>query len=76
MAQQRDLDRIARGGAVNAATVPAGQYQVCINPPIGWASVVRTTHVLSGWICSAADIRTGPQIVTFRLTTQIAPPGQ
>ena len=68
-------------GALNsalefAANVPAGQYQVCINPPIGWASAVRTTHVLAGWICSAADVKTGPLLVTFRLTSQLAQVGQ
>jgi len=68
-------------GALNsalefAANVPAGQYQVCINPPIGWASAVRTTHALAGWICSAADVRTAPQLVTFRLTSQIPQVGQ
>ena len=54
-----------------AANVPAGQYQVCIDPPIGWESQVRTTHVLAGWICSPADLRTAPQLVTFRLTSQV-----
>jgi hypothetical protein len=59
-----------------AANVPAGQYQVCINPPIGWASTVRTTHALAGWICNAADVRAGPQLVTFRLTLQLPQVGQ
>jgi hypothetical protein len=59
-----------------AANLPAGQYQVCINPPAGWGSAVRTTHVLAGWICSAADVRTAPQLVTFRLTPQIPQAGQ
>jgi hypothetical protein len=59
-----------------AANVPAGQYQVCINPPIGWASAVRGTHVLGEWICSAADLRTAPQQVTFRLTLQVPQVGQ
>ena len=54
-----------------AANVPSGQYQVCIDPPIGWASQVRTTNVLGGWICSSADLRTAPQLVTFRLTSQV-----
>ncbi len=54
-----------------AANVPAGPYQVCINPPTGWASTVRTTHALAGWICTATDVRTGPQLVTFRLTSQL-----
>ena len=68
-------------GALNsalefAANVPAGQYQVCVDPPIGWGSAVRTTHVLAGWICSAADLRTGPALVTFRLTPQLPQVGQ
>jgi hypothetical protein len=68
-------------GALNsalefAANVPAGQYQVCINPPIGWDSAVRTTHVLAGWICSAADVKTGSLLVTFRLTSQLSQVGQ
>jgi hypothetical protein len=52
-----------------AGNVPSGQYQVCIDPPIGWESRVRTTNV-GGWICSPADLRTSPQLVTFRLTSQ------
>ena len=59
-----------------ASNVPAGQYQVCIQPPIGWGSKVRTTHVLAGWICSAADLRTSPQLVTFRLGPQAPEVGQ
>jgi hypothetical protein len=54
-----------------AANVPAGQYQVCVSPPPGWGSAVQTTHVLADWICSAADIRTAPQLVTLRLTPQV-----
>ena len=59
-----------------ASNVPAGQYQVCIQPPIGWGSRVRTTHVLAGWICSPADLRTSPQLVTFRLSTRVPQVGQ
>ena len=59
-----------------ASNVPAGQYQVCIQPPIGWDSTVRTTHVLAGWICSPADLRTSPQLVTFRLGNQAPEVGQ
>ena len=59
-----------------ASNVPAGQYQVCIQPPIGWDSKVRTTHVLAGWICSPADLRTSPQLVTFRLSTRVPQVGQ
>ncbi len=54
--------------------VPAGQYQVCISP-IGWASATRDTHALDGWICKAADARTGPAAVTFRLVPQIPQAG-
>ena len=59
-----------------AANVPAGQYQVCIDPPLGWGSAARGTHVVAGLICSAADLRTGPQLVTFRLTPQLPQVGQ
>ena len=59
-----------------ASNVPTGQYQVCIQPPVGWGSRVRTTHVLAGWICSPADVRTSPQLVTFRLSTQVPQVGQ
>jgi hypothetical protein len=59
-----------------ASNVPAGQYQVCILPPIGWGSKVPTTHVLAGWICSPADLRTSPQLVTFRLGSQVPQVGQ
>jgi len=59
-----------------AANVPAGQYQVCVDAPIGWSSAVRTTHVLAGWICSAVDVRTGSALVTFRLTPQLPQVGQ
>jgi hypothetical protein len=59
-----------------AANVAAGQYQVCIDPPIGWGSADRGAHVVAGLICSAADVRTGPQLVTFRLTPQVPQVGQ
>jgi hypothetical protein len=51
---------------------PALEFQ----PPIGWDSKVRTTHVLAGWICSPADLRTSPQLVTFRLSTSLPQVGQ
>ena len=59
-----------------ASNVPAGRYQVCIQPPIGWGSKVPTTHVLAGWICSPADLRTSPQLVTFRLSSPVPQVGQ
>jgi hypothetical protein len=59
-----------------AANVPAGQYQVCINPPIGWGSAVRSTAVLGGWICTATDVGASPASVTFRLALQAPQAGQ
>jgi hypothetical protein len=59
-----------------ATNLPAGLYQVCIDPPIGWGSEVRSTQALAGWICSTADLRKGPQVVTFRLIPQIPQAGQ
>jgi hypothetical protein len=59
-----------------ASNVSTGQYQVCIQPPVGWVSRVRTPRVLPGWICSPADMRTSPQLVTFRLSTQVPQAGQ
>lgn len=59
-----------------AANVPAGQYQVCVDPPIGWGSAVRGTHVLGGWICAATDVGPGPALVTFRLILQAPQAGQ
>ncbi len=59
-----------------AANVPVGQYQVCVDAPIGWTSSVGTTHTLAGWICSAADVRTGSALVTFHLTPQLPQVGQ
>ena len=59
-----------------AANVPAGQYQACIDPPPGWGSATGGTHVVAGLICSAADVSSGPQLVTFRLTSQLPQVGQ
>ena len=58
-----------------ASNLRAGQYQVCILPPVGWVSK-STTHVLTGWVCSSADLRTSPQLVTFHLTASIPQVGQ
>ena len=58
-----------------AANVPAGQYQVCIDP-IGWGSATSGTHLVAGLTCSAADVRSGPRLVTFRLTPQLPQVGQ
>jgi hypothetical protein len=68
-------------GALNqalefASNLSAGQYQVCIQPPVGWHSKVRTPTVLPDWICSPANLRTSPQLVTFRLSTDVPQVGQ
>jgi hypothetical protein len=64
--------RVLQTGSL--ASVAAGT--LCIDPPIGWGSEVRSTQALAGWICSAADLRKGPQVVTFRLIPQIPQAGQ
>jgi hypothetical protein len=73
--QSRTLDSVASGTLDStlgyAANVSAGQYEVCVKPPIGWGSAARGTEVLDGWICSVADLGKGPQRVTFLLTPQI-----
>ena len=46
-----------------ASNVPAGQYQVCIQPPIGWGSKVRTTHVLAGELDDAQALAQRARIV-------------
>jgi hypothetical protein len=53
-----------------AANVAAGQYEVCVKPPAGWGSTALGTAGLAGWICSAADLGKGSQLVTFRLSRQ------
>jgi hypothetical protein len=59
-----------------AANVSAGQYEVCVKPPAGWGSTALGTDGLAGWVCSAADLGKGPQLVTFRLSRQFSPVGQ
>jgi hypothetical protein len=59
-----------------ATNVPAGQYQVCIDPPPGWESADSTTHVRSGMICAGTDVTTASHVVRFRLTAQFPQVGQ
>jgi hypothetical protein len=59
-----------------AANVPAGAYEVCVNPPIGWTSAVKGTSLINGFICSATDVGSGPKLVTFHLTPQTVQVGQ
>lgn len=53
-----------------AASVPAGTYEVCVNPPAGWTSAVKSTHLINGFVCSATVVSSGPVSVTFRLAPQ------
>ena len=57
-----------------ATNLPAGEYEVCVNP-VGWISVGPGTHLIHGFICSAATVGSAPQSVTFHVvpkTTQAA----
>ena len=57
-----------------ATNLPAGGYEVCVNP-VGWVSAVPGTHLDHGFICSPAAIGSAPQSVTFHVvpkTTQAA----
>ena len=57
-----------------ATNLPAGEYEVCVNP-IGWVSAVPGTHLDHGFICSPTAIGSAPQSVTFHVmpkTTQAA----
>jgi hypothetical protein len=55
-----------------ATNLPAGEYEVCVNP-VGWISAVPGTHLIHGFICSLATVGSAPQSVTFHVvpkTTQ------
>ena len=57
-----------------AMNLPPGKYEVCVNP-VGWISVGPGTHLIHGFICSAATVGSAPQSVTFHVvpkTTQAA----
>lgn len=55
-----------------SAYVPAGPYQVCIQPPTGWTSTISTPEVLAGWICSATDVTENQKPVPL---FYLSPPG-
>jgi hypothetical protein len=57
-----------------ATNLPAGTYEVCVNP-VGWISAVPGTQLIHGFICSPATVGSAPQSVTFHVvpkTTQAA----
>jgi hypothetical protein len=70
---------VVASGTLNAArkfatNLPAGEYEVCVNP-VGWVSAVPGTHLDHGFICSPTAIGSAPQAVTFHVvpkTTQAA----
>jgi hypothetical protein len=76
--QSTTLDTVASGTLSSAlefaANLPAGTYQVCVKPPLGWGSSTKGTHVINGLICSPAQVGSGPVSVTYHLTPQV--PGQ
>jgi hypothetical protein len=76
--QSTTLDTVATGILSSAlefaANLPAGVYQICVKPPIGWASATKGTHLINGFICGPATVGSGPVSVTYRLTPQV--PGQ
>ena len=49
-----------------ATNLPAGEYEVCVNP-VGWISAVPGTHLIHGFICSPATVGSAPQSVTFHV---------
>jgi len=57
-----------------ATNLPAGEYEVCVNP-VGFVSAVPGTKLIKGFICSPTAIGSAPQSVTFHVvpkTTQAA----
>ena len=70
---------VLASGTLNAArefatNLPAGKYEVCVNP-VGWISAVPGTHLIHGFICSPATVGSAPESVTFHVvpkTTQAA----
>ncbi len=54
-----------------AANMPAGAYEVCVKPPVGWTSAIKNTQLVHGYICSVTTVGPAPQAVTF----QLSPPG-
>ena len=70
---------VLASGTLNAArefatNLPAGKYEVCVNP-VGWISAVPGTQLVHGFICSPATVGSAPQSVTFHVvpkTTQVS----
>ena len=76
--QSTTLNTVASGMLSSAlefaANLPAGTYQVCVKPPIGWGSSTKGTHIINGYICGPAEVGSGPVSLTYHVTPQV--PGQ
>ena len=76
--QSTTLDTVASGTLSSAlefaANLPAGTYQVCVKPPIGWGSSTKGTHIINGYICGPAEVGSAPVSLTYHVTPQV--PGQ
>ena len=76
--QSTTLNTVASGTLSSAlefaANLPAGTYQVCVKPPIGWGSSTKGTHIINGYICGPAEVGSGPVSLTYHVTPQV--PGQ
>jgi hypothetical protein len=76
--QSTTLNTVASGTLSSAlefaANLPAGTYQVCVKPPIGWGSSTKGTHIINGYICGPAQVGSAPVSLTYHVTPQV--PGQ
>ena len=76
--QATTLNTVASGTLSSAlefaANLPAGTYQVCVKPPIGWGSSTKGTHIINGYICGPAEVGSAPVSLTYHVTPQV--PGQ
>jgi hypothetical protein len=52
-----------------AVNLPAGAYQACVNPPLGFTSATKGTHNDNGFICLPASVASGPVSVTISLAS-------
>jgi len=55
-------------GTPTDLVMPAGDYQVCVNPPAGWMFTGHNTGAVPGLDCTMVDARSPAQTVTFHLT--------
>jgi hypothetical protein len=58
-----------------AVNLPAGAYQACVNPPLGFTSATKGTHNDNGFICLPASVASGPVSVTISLASPTSQAG-